>query len=311
LPEIKRTDFFRFQINILETLLSPEWFRKPNRETHPAYHRWALCQRILSQHGAIHWPEQRNDVLTIATMGLDSSILTIASKGNPHSLKLGSMDFGDEGVRKKISSRVDDPEQFEDLMVELYIGAWHQLEKHRVEYREKTGFPDFSIGMKDVEIPTLVECKRARIISKNRMAKRIAKANEQISNEKSTIGPAYGIVVVDVTASDIAEAPDDELPAKLNPTIGLIQSCLKGEKNRSVGAAIVAWDEYKTSGTPPGNTWFGFRRRSVRVLHKNPLTPAPHNLRLFDAWKVEFKMHYTSRGQAEAQDRMQLLFEFD
>jgi hypothetical protein len=95
-------------------------------------------------------------------MGLDSSILTTVSEGNLQSLKLGWMDFADENVRKKILSRVDDPEQFEDLMVELHIGAWHQLEKHSVEYREKTGFPDFNIGMKGVEIPALVECKRAR-----------------------------------------------------------------------------------------------------------------------------------------------------
>ena len=309
---IKRTDFLKFQIEILETLFSPDWFSRTKQVEHPAYRRWALCQKILTkQNGAIHWPEQKNELLTIATMGLDASILTVMSRGDLGSLRLGSMDFGDEDVRKKIRSRVDDSGEFEDLMVELYIGAWHHLEKHDVEYREKTGFPDFKIGMPGVDFPTLIECKRARVISKNRMAKKIAKANEQIKNEKSTIGSVYGVIVLDVTASQIAEAPDDELPAKLNPIIGLVQSCLKGQKNRSVGAAVVAWDEYKTTGTPPENTWFGFRRRSVRVLHKNALTPVPTDLRLFDAWKVEFKMHYTPREQLETSDRMKLILEFE
>lgn len=165
--------------------------------------------------------------------------------------------------------------------------------------------------MPGVDFPTLIECKRARVISKNRMAKKIAKANEQIKNEKSTIGSAYGIIVLDVTANQIGEVPDNELPARLNPIIGLVQSCLKGQKNRSVGAAVVAWDEYKTTGTPPRNTWFGFRCRSIRVLHKNPLTPVPTDVRLFDAWKVEFKMHYTPREQLETSDSMKLVLEFE
>jgi hypothetical protein len=310
--EVKRIDFFRFQIDMLQMLLSPEWFHERTRNDHPAYRRWALCQEILNkQGGAIRWPEQKNQLLDIATMGLDTSILSIVSGGDLQSLSIGSVNFKDETVRKKIQSRLQDAEQFDDIMVELYIGAWHQLEKHNVEYREQSGFPDFNIGITGIGMPTLVECKRARVMTKKRMLKRIAKANDQITHEQLTIGSAYGVVILDVTANQIAEAPDDELPPKLDPIIGLVRSCLKGTKNRSVGLAVITWDEYKTAGTPPNQVWFGFRRRSVRVLHKNPLVPVPQNLPVFDAWKVEYKLNFTPRGQPSAEDEMKLITEFE
>jgi len=314
--EISRKDFFRRNQEILETLFSPDWFHQTSRQQHPAYQRWLLCEKIITkQGGAIHWPEQSADLPTLARLGLDSAILIDATKGDLRRLRLGSLDllFRDENVRKKFLSRRDDPEQFEDVWVELYVGAWHRGKGHDVEHREIEKRPDIKIKIPGAQFPAFVECKRLRVISEKRIRRHIRDANNKISNE-TKVGPGYGILVLDVSAHHIAEAQDNEgiaLPEKLKTTVSIVQSRLADRKNRSIGAAILVWDEYKvqhirpsTEHAPLSKTWYGFRRRSTRVFHNNPHFPLPQDLPVYDVWKVEFTMHYTPRSVSEATDRM-------
>ncbi|MGB9022901.1 MAG: hypothetical protein WCC94_05640, partial [Candidatus Bathyarchaeia archaeon] len=283
MSEITRKDFFRRNQEILEVLFSPDWFRQTTQKQHPVYQRWLLCEKIITeQQGAIHWPEQ-SDLLALARMGLDSAILIDATKGDLQRLRLGSLGvlFRDEKVRKKFLSRLDDPEQFEDVWVELYIGAWHQGKGHIVEYREIEKRPDIRIEIPRAHFPVFIECKRLRALSAKRVRRHIKDANNKIANELAKAGPGYGILVLDVTAHDIAEAQDDEgiaLPAKLGPIVSIVQSRLAGPKNRSIGAAILIWDEYKVQHALPIKSWYGLRRRSTRVVHNNPILAVPHDL---------------------------------
>jgi hypothetical protein len=305
MSEIRRTDFFNLQKQILETLFLPEWFVHTTRKDHPAYLRWSLCRKILDQQGAIRWPEQRADLPTLARIGLDSWILAAITEGDLRRLKLGSLDFhGDQSVQKKVRSRVEDPEQYEDLMVELYVGAWHLTENHSVAYLEKEGVPDFRIDIRDADFPVLIDCKRLRQRSAKRARKDVTKANTQIKNARTNVDPAYGILVLDASAGDFTKAQGDQLPDGLGPIIKAVQSSLSGQENRSVGAVVLVWDDYMVRGIPPDKTWVGFRRRYERVFHKNPLTPVPKDLRMFDGWTVEFTLHWTPRGQTDTLDRM-------
>lgn len=105
-----------------------------------------------------------------------------------------------------VESVQEDPEQYEDLMVELYVGAWHLTENHSVAYLEKEGVPDFRIDIRDADFPVLIDCKRLRQRSAKRARKDVTKANTQIKNARTNVDPAYGILLLDASAGDFAKA---------------------------------------------------------------------------------------------------------
>jgi len=146
------------------------------QKNHPAYLRWALCKKIIEQEGIIQFSEQKERLHEVGRIILDSCILVTLTEGNLQQLKLGSLDlYGDEAVQKKIRSRITNPEQFEDLMVELYVGAWHRTKNHTVEPIEKEGYPDLRIEIPNINIPVFTECKHLRTGSKNNLQTQLRK----------------------------------------------------------------------------------------------------------------------------------------
>ncbi len=63
--------------------------------------------------------------------------------------------YGDEVVKTNIISRISDPLQFRDIMIELYIGSWHILEGHKLTLMEKKGYPDFKVEIDGYELPII------------------------------------------------------------------------------------------------------------------------------------------------------------
>ena len=298
-PIMKQIDFFQSQKEILEKLFPPEWFLKTKKKNHPAYIRWSLCKKITDQEGIVQHPEQKGKLHEIGRITLDSYILVALTEGNVQQLKLGSLDFyGDEAVQKKILSRINDPEQFEDLMVELYIGAWHKTkENHSIEPMEKKGCPDLKIEIPGIDIPIFIECKHLWTSSKNRLQEVIKKANKQIKKAiKEVKTPSYGVVVLDVSIPIAAgQVANDNLSDRLQELIDVVQSTLSGEKNRSVGVAIVIWDDYMIMGDPPNSTLIAFRRRYKRIFHKNANLAVAEELPLFEGYTTTYWLHWAPR----------------
>lgn len=275
---MKRIEFFQRQKEILERLFSPGWFLEAKQKNHPAYLRWALCKRIIEQEGAIQFPEQKEELNKIGRILLDSYILVALTEGDIQQLKLGQIDlYGDDAVQKKIRSRISSPEQFEDLMVELYVGAWHKTENHAVEPIEKDGYPDLRIESPDINIPIFIECKHLWTNSKNKIQQVIKKANKQIKKATEDIGtPSCGVAVLDVSVpATVGQVENDTLSNKLQDMIDVIQSALNGQRYRSVKSVIVVWDDYMIMGEPPDRTLVAFRRRYKRISHKDVTTVVP------------------------------------
>ena len=295
---MRQIEFFQRQKEILEKLFSPERLLETKQKNHPAYLRWALCKKVIEQEGIIQFPEQKERLHEIGRIILDSYILVALTEGNPQQLKLGSLDlYGDEAVQKKIRSRITNPEQFEDLMVELYVGAWHKTKNHTIEPIEKEGYPDLKIEIPSIGIPVFIECKHLWTSSKNRLQEVIKKANKQIKKAAKEIKIlSYGAVILDVSIPVVAgQVENDNLSDKLQEMIDVVQSALSGGKNRSVGAAIVVWDDYMIMGNPPSNTLVAFRRRYKCVLHKD--VAIPEKLPLFEGYTSEYWLHWVPREQ--------------
>lgn len=297
---MRQIEFFQRQKEILEKLFSPEWFLETKQKNHPAYLRWALCKKIVEQEGIIQFPEQKERLHEIGRIVLDSYILVALTEGDIQQLKLGSLDlYGDEAIQKKIRSRITDPEQFEDLMVELYVGAWHRTKNHIIEPMEKEDYPDLRVEIPNINIPVFIECKHLWTDSKNNLQDAIKKANKQIKKAAEEIDvPFYGAVILDVSVPVAAgQVENDNLSDKLQGIINVVQSALSGEKNRTVGAAIVVWDDYMIMGNPPDSTAVFFRRRYKRIHHKNPILVVPEKLPLFEGYTTEYWLHWIPREQ--------------
>lgn len=295
---MKQIEFFQRQKEILEKLFSPEWFLETKQRNHPAYLRWALYRKIIEQEGMVRFPEQKEELHKIGRIMLDSYILVALTEGDPQQLKLGSLDlYGDEAVQKKIYSRIKNSKQFEDLIVELYVGAWHKTKNHIVEPMEKEGHPDLRVEIPDINIPIFIECKHLWTDSKRRLRQRIRKANEQIKKAADEIKiPSYGAVILDVSIPVAArQVENNNLSDKLQEMIDVVQSALSGQKNPSIGTAILVWDDYMILGDPPNSTLVAFRRRYKRVLHKD--MAIPEKLPLFEGYTTEYWLHWIPREQ--------------
>ncbi len=212
---------------------------------------------------------------------------------------LGSLSlYGDSETQKVLKKEVLNPERFEDLMVELYVSAWHISEGHPVE-KIKSGkttasdiakkSPDFIITLpRDLRL--VIECKHMRASSKpSRIKKYIDNANKQIKSVSEDLdGSYYGAVVIDVTSfKGINQVLDDTLPPDFDPLLEAGKAALRGNKNRSLGAAVLVWDDYMKFGAPP-RLYYGYRRRFVRLLNDSAHIPISKNAPIFEGNTLEY-----------------------
>jgi hypothetical protein len=277
--------FVKQHKEILEKLFPPDWFQTP-RSDHLAYQQWAFCKRILDQGGVLQFPEQQAQIFELARIIVNSGILVTVTGGDIQQLQFGSLNiFGDEVVRKMITSRIAVPEQFEDVMVELSFAAWHGMHNnHHVTPLEEKGLPDFKLELPELNYPVFAECKNVKSGASNRLRKVISKANSQI---KATNELCYGVAVLDVSIPIAFEkVENDQFSDRLEEIISFVHSAISGPKNRSIGDVILTWDDYMVKGNPPEPTLVVFRRRSKRISHspREDIKSLPSDVPLFDGF---------------------------
>jgi len=272
----------RLQMRLLEELFEPRTLRDPHQR-HPAAQRWQLCLRILQQGGVIRWPEQKAELPLIARMVLDSTSFVEISGGDLRTLSLGDLaGYGDAAVQRKIQTRLGDASQFEDLMVEVSIAAWHQREGHTVIPSEASGWPDLRIDIESLELPILLECKRTNSTTGRGVKKDITKANKQI---KEVGISSHGVAFLDITAAVPQQTVlSDATPLEVLEILERVRAALSGPKHRSVGRAIVVWDDAGILGEPPGPTTVFLRRCFANIDHG----PDP-NVRVLPATAPTFR----------------------
>jgi hypothetical protein len=291
---IGSVELIQFQKIILENLFPQDWFSERRRDHHPAYQRWNLCVDLLKRGGIIQFPEQEASLPVLGRLALDSTVLITLTEGNFQQLKLGAFDlYGDSSVQDFIRSRVVDARQFEDVMVELAFGASHKSRGHSVEPMEIRNFPDMKILIPKFDLPFFVECKKIRSASSNRLVKEIHEANTQV---KSVDTACYGVAILDVTEPVSAgRVEDDTLPPSLIEIIKTVQPSLHGNKNHSIGAAVLLWDDHMVFGVPPQNTLVVFRRRFHVIYHNEATQTVPREAPLFEGVSIAHQLFWSSR----------------
>jgi len=204
---IDHRSFLETSKRVLEELFGAEWFLSPPRKRHPAYQRWVLCNELLIRDALIRLPEDQQHLREITQLVLDNYALFQATAGNLVPFELGSLaNYGDESVRKRLKSVVQEPTKFLDVLVELNYAAWHKSRGHRVQAFENEGFPDFEVHIDDLPLPLVTDCKRVRASTTGRrFPKLVEKSNKQIKNLGKS---CYGLAVIDI--SEKVQNPEDQ-----------------------------------------------------------------------------------------------------
>jgi hypothetical protein len=284
----------RFQCDLLISLFGRSWFASSlNRIAgHPAFQRWSLCQKLLEQNCHLRLPQDRPHVYDLAAMMLDHSIVSKCSGGDLGRFVLGDfLGYGDETVRRRIKSIINNPREFNSLMTQFSFAAGHKEKGHDIEPFEHDGAPDFRITSSSLPLPIIAECKTiSRGSSPRRYKKVIGKANQQIKtlNEK-----AYGVAVIDVTQQQKSverTVGDNSVPVEIENATTLIRQSLRSV-NTSVSAVILQWDTFAIAGNSrvatQGNAMdrqnaaIALRRFNRIIRHERPLIALPDNDDLF------------------------------
>lgn len=283
---LDRADFLMRQREILEQVFDDGWFLQANKKDkqHPAYARWQLCQTLIDQGGTIRGDQLRD----VGEIALDTYYFVQLTEGNREQLKLGLFALvGDENVRAYIRSRIDNPDFYEDIMVQLYVASWYKANHQAVSLVEKDGWPDVRVNLSVPNIPMLVECKRLRSTGETspeileRKIRRVTyKADTQIKHAVSDLGHGhcYGVLVLDVSSivpktwTELGNIPQEALQAA-----NFAQRALSGNKNTSVHVAIVVWDTHKLEVDPSPSFRYICARRCLRVKHLLPRPIFPEN----------------------------------
>lgn len=286
IPEVLRA----YQ-SILSALFPEGYFENPRYPDHPAVVRWNLCEAVLNQKGHILIPEQERELPQLGEVLLDVLVLVGASEGNLDDLELGSLrHFGGEEKAKMVRTRVDKPQQFLDVMVELSVGAWHKIRSHRVRATEEKGKPDLRVNIPGYERPAVIECKRLRSATQKRMTTEVYEVNKKL---KSVEEPCYGIAFFDITRPKVERSYEWAEPPKW--VLGLanhVARKLRGEKNRSVHLAVLSWDDYVVATTNPqdGRAFVQLRRNALQVPHtlEEGVPEVPVDIPLFRGYGIGY-----------------------
>lgn len=288
------SQFIARQQDILEVLFPEGWFQEPAHRDHPAYRRWDLCSRLLKQAGKLRYPEQSDELAELGHVSLDVLPFIELSGGNLQELHANPLEtIGDSSVVNKIRSRVTNPTQYDDIMVELYVAAWHKTKGHTVELTETRGHPDMRI-FNSPNKPLLIECKNLRTSSLERYQKVLTKANIQLTRGLQDIRNGHAALIVDISAIvGIHSVETDDLPEKVNSLIGFTRRMLPRPRFRTIEAVTLVWDDLMLKGTPPDDTLVTYRRRQETVSNPQLQNVSADRPPIFEGFTVAYWLRWS------------------
>ncbi len=260
---------------ILEWLYTKEWFQVTKNSNHPAFMRWKTCNLAIQWGGSKPDSMRIEQMLPIARVALDASLLVKLTEGDLMNLSPGKIEaVGDAKVRNEISARKLVANQFEDLFVELYTAAWHKRVGRTVTLLQGNRLPDVRVDFDSIPFPVFIECKRLKVSSAKTIQKRINDASKKIETASTTYPDAYGAALLDFSAALGAfEAIDNSIPEKMHDVLGIVKNCLRGEKNTHVKSAIVVWDDFHVDGEVPQPVLLTSGRRAKIFHHEKNQNP--------------------------------------
>jgi hypothetical protein len=174
----------------------------------------------------------------------------------------------DEAKRAQVLARIRHPEQFDDVMLELYVWGRFKAERFAASLQENEGEPDIRIAHPNGDV--WAEVKRIHLGSAPGRARDVvAKSNSQIK----TVSPGRaGILYLFIETELASAAFDDAIPGDVAPFLAEARRSLSSKDDKHVGQVIVAWDDVMAIGQSPDPTMYVVRRRAHVVSHAHAVS---------------------------------------
>ena len=280
----KAVDAIKKERDILEWLFTKEWFQNRTNRNHSAFLQWTICNQAIQWGGSKPDRMTIEQMLPIAKVGLNASLLIKLTDGDLQMLLPGKFEsFGNEEIRKKFKKI--DADQFDDLFVELYTAGWHKTEGRTATFLQGSHLPDVRVDSDSLPFPILIECKRIRGSSDNvdsTIRDDIKDASSKIENASKSNPHAYGSVLLDFSAM-LGEyrATNNSIPDKILGVMEVVRQALSGNKNTHVKSAIVVWDDFNENGEIPQPVILTAGRRAIVLNHEYNSSPLSRS-QLFD-----------------------------
>lgn len=293
LPEgIRQVELYQRLKEILEDIFSPEWFLHAGRAPSAVYERWAFCQQMIAQNGIFQFAPNQAEIVELSKFLYDVFVFTVLTGGDMEHLQLGTLDrIGDEAVLKRIRGTASHPEQYEDMMVELYIAAWYRAKGCQAHLTQQPGWPDIRVDSPDLRRPLLIDCKRVQSPAgiagsgrakriKGRIEEKIRDANNQIKRASQEQGvECYGAVVLDATALfTLEEIKNSKLLSgkRMKNVVREAVLSVLSMGCTAVNYVVVVWSGYKWEGEAPGFAHCQFNYYRECFEHKRAILFEPH-----------------------------------
>lgn len=284
LPKKSRLYVIERNIEILETLFPISFLSRKNN-SHPAAKRWILLNILYNQNGIIDYLEQKSEIPLLGMINLESFLLVTVTKGKLSKLIIGDIDqIGTKEVVKKFKSRILDPLQFQDIMLELYIYGWHKWAGHKINIIEINNFPDLRLIIENNTY--WLECKNFHSYNENEIINMIKKAESQIGNTKEK----KGIVFLNLT-NFIKDNSSDEQPTIINNVVNLIKKENTKLKLRYIKKICLMWDAYVTTEMGDRNAYYYFRK--FNFIDLNPILIS--NEQIYNGGATAFRLRIVPR----------------
>jgi hypothetical protein len=286
------TAIARRQKLLLEWLFKDSaWFYDERNANHPAYADWRNADRFAKWRGRKPDDMPPEELHFVGRIALNTTLLARLSGGDPSQLTPGTFDaFGDAEVQKKITSRVKDPQLYEDLLVELYTASWHRTKDREALLLETKGFPDVRVSIKSLGYPIYIECKRITVSSVNQIQSDIKDASIKIRRaSQGRDSEAYGAALLDFSAVvGLHRQETQAIPPAIEDVKQKVRNAIRGQKNSHVETAVVVWDDYGLVGEEPEQLLV-FRRRA-ELIHHDPARRKLGLEHLFDGYGVRMPL---------------------
>ena len=167
-----------------------------------------------------------------------------------------------------IQRTIDDPEQYDDATLELFVWGAVRLAGIAAELQERDGEPD--VRLPGPPQPGWLEVKRIHLGAVPHRARRVlSKASRQI-RKVSPDEPGTAYVFIE-TAGETA-AFDDAIPSEVDQYVAEIQRTLGSSDDNHVGRVIVGWDDFMVLGHSPDPTLYAVRRRAMVLKRVSAVT---------------------------------------
>lgn len=251
--------------------------RRDDPGAHPATAHIArledYCQRHVTENGLSIGPLPRDTIAVVAKCR--EVVGAMSFYGLDRMYWLADHYFEelecDVQARRFVETRLPRPELFWSVISELQQWGYLKARGLRPQLNQEDGLPDLSFYGNSSDDAHYFEVKTVeKGTSTNAIKQHIKKANRQIKNVGDDVRGGCFLRLLETFTGGYE---DGQLPEKVRTYFEVLEQAMTSEHYKSVGQAVLTWEEISCVGNIPGWQTWCIVRRSASRNHKSARVP--------------------------------------